>query len=408
MGPVLRKPTSDDLPAIRSVDEFAFGTEFPDSVWNAWSDSFPLERSWVAEVDQEIIGLTASHPFQISVPGRWVPAAGVTFVAVHPAHRRQGVLRSLMTRQLNELAAAGEPIALLWASEPAIYGRYGFGSAAEHIDLTVPADPAALPVIPGEESLRVDTPTPLEARSAAVAVLQRVGALRPGVLSTEEQIWPLRVLDAPERRHGAGRLRAAVVSDNRGDPVAYALFAPKQKWDRGQADGEVAVREFAAVDAAARSRLWRFLMSLDLMASLNWEDAPSDEPLQLMTHASRQLITGRRDSLWLRVLDVEAALLARDYAGQLDLVFEIHDGLIADCAGRWRLTNNAGTASCARTEAPADLSLSVAALGAAYLGGQSFTRLADAGLVAEHTPGTLAAATVAFGSTRQPWCPFMF
>ncbi len=408
MSPVLRAATAADLPAIRSVDEFAFGTEIPDSVWTAWTEAFPVARAYVAESDGTIVGQTASHRFQMSVPGGWVPTAGVTFVAVHPLHRRQGLLRALMTRQLTELAAAGEPIALLWASEPAIYGRYGFGPAAEHLDLTVPADPAALPVLPGEESLRVDTPAPTQARSAAEAVLKRVAAQRAGVLSTDADAWPLRVLDAPERRGGSGRLRAAVVSDGSGQPVAYALFAPTQSWDHGQADGSVAIREFAAVDAVARSRLWRFLMSLDLMARLHWEYAPADEPLPLMTHASRQIVTGRRDSIWVRVLDVEAALLARTYATALDVVLEVHDGLMADCAGRWRLTTDGATATCARTEDPPDLSMSVAALGSAYLGGQAFARLAEAGLVTEQTPGALAAATTAFGSTLQPWCPFVF
>jgi predicted acetyltransferase len=408
MPPVLRPATTADLPAIRSVDEFAFGSDIPDSVWAAFADALPLERILVAESDGEVIAQTAAHRFQMSVPGGWVNASGVTLVAVHPAHRRQGVLRALMTTQLHDLAATGDPVAVLWASEPAIYGRYGFGAAAEHLDLTVPADPAALPQVPGEEKLRVRTPDPAEIQHAVDAVLRRVGSQRPGVLAADAAAWPLRVLDNPDRREGAGRLRAAVVYDAGTEPVAYALFAPKQSWDHGQADGAVAIREFAAADTVAASRLWRFLMSLDLMARLHWEYAPSDEPLPLMTHASRQLVTGRRDSIWVRILDVAAALQTRTYATPIDMVLEIHDGLLADCAGRWRLRSNSESTTCARTADPADLSLSIAALGSAYLGGQAFTRLADAGLVTEQTPGAVVSATVAFSATRQPWCPFVF
>src|SRR6202044_1050173 len=80
---------------------------------------------------EDLVGTTGAYSLRMSVPGALLPVAGVTAVSVLPSHRRRGVLRSLMHRQLADIAARGEePVAALWASETPIYGRYGYGCAA--------------------------------------------------------------------------------------------------------------------------------------------------------------------------------------------------------------------------------------------------------------------------------------
>ena len=90
----------------------------------------PVDRLLAAWDDGRPVGVTASYPFSLTIPGGDAPAAGVTWVGVLPSHRRRGILRELMRRQLDDVHARGESLAILWASESLIYGRFGYGIAA--------------------------------------------------------------------------------------------------------------------------------------------------------------------------------------------------------------------------------------------------------------------------------------
>src|SRR6185503_18593563 len=90
----------------------------------------PASRALAAYDGDEPVALTGAYRFDLSIPGGELPCAGVTWVGVIPTHRRRGILRDLMRRELEDVHSWGEPIAALWASEAAIYGRFGYGHAA--------------------------------------------------------------------------------------------------------------------------------------------------------------------------------------------------------------------------------------------------------------------------------------
>ena len=123
-----------------------------------------------------------------------------------------------------------------------------------------------------------------------------------------------------------------------------------------------------------------------------------DEPLMYMVDEPRRLGSRVGDGLWVRVVDVPAALAARRYAAPVDVVLEVGDALLPRNAGRWRLrVIEDGSATC--TPAPADepdLALDVADLGALYLGGTPLGALAAAGRVTELRAGALRGAGTAF------------
>ena len=98
---------------------------------------FEFDRSVAAFDGDAIAGTTAAYTFRLTVPGGVVDAGGVTFVAVLPSHRRRGILSAMMRHQLADIAARGEPVAALFASESVIYGRYGYGCASDQLSLTV-------------------------------------------------------------------------------------------------------------------------------------------------------------------------------------------------------------------------------------------------------------------------------
>ena len=90
----------------------------PDRVFAAWDDGEPGRHHGVHR--------RSSSRF----PAGSRLAAGITWVGVLPSHRRRGVLTELMRQQLDDVHERGEPLAILWASEPPIYGRFGYGIAA--------------------------------------------------------------------------------------------------------------------------------------------------------------------------------------------------------------------------------------------------------------------------------------
>src|SRR5215471_10783259 len=129
----IRPVTDDEITAFRAVDEHAFHGGPPSAArMSVFRRTFEADRSLAAfdPATAAPVGVAGAYTFRMSVPGGLLPTAGVSYVAVLPTYRRRGILRSLMRRQLADIAAAGEPIAALWASETPLYGRYGYGQAS--------------------------------------------------------------------------------------------------------------------------------------------------------------------------------------------------------------------------------------------------------------------------------------
>jgi predicted acetyltransferase len=130
---------------------------------------------------------------------------------------------------------------------------------------------------------------------------------------------------------------------------------------------------------------------------------PVDDPLLHLVNDVRRCELRVRDGMFVRLVEVGAALEARTYRTPVDVVLEVEDAFCPWNAGRWRLLGDRKGASCKRTDDDADLALSVRELGAAYLGGVSLGALAGAGRVRELRRGALGEAAGAFLSDVAPW-----
>jgi predicted acetyltransferase len=403
------RPTSEsDWARVVEVDGHAFGTTMePDELADARRMHEPW-RGLGAYDGDTLAGTAAAYAVQLPVPGAVVPAAGVTWVGVLPVYRRRGVLRSLMTRQLAELHADGrEPVAVLWASEPPIYGRFGYGMASRALSVTVPRRADALRADrPQDPSLRLRLVPPEDWRTAA-GVYDAVAGERPGMLLRDERWHTHASADPPSRRQGRSALRCVVVEDGAG-VRGYARYSTKPDWSPGRPEGTVHVRELVALDAPARAALYRYLFDLDLMLRTELWNVPVDDPLLHWLTDPRAARPTLQDALYLRLVDVPVALAARRYAAAVDVVLDVADPVCPGNAGRWRLVGGPDGARCWSVDSPADLSLAVADLGSAYLGGVALGELGQAGRVVEHREGALAAATAAFAWAVQPWCPMVF
>lgn len=382
-----------DWDAIFRVAREAFLYEHSDDMSATERAVFELERTLVARRDGEVAGTSTIQTRKLAVPGGLVPAAHITGVAVAPTARRRGILTGLMRRMFDDALAAGEPVAVLWASEGRIYQRFGYGLATGSLGLTIDRTDVSLTVSAPGGRLREAAPAAL--RDDLVALYDQVYASRPGWSERTPRHWDYRLADLKEWRHGGAEMRAVTHYDESGAVDAYALWRPMRRWGDAGPASEVRVIEHVAANPQAYIALWAYLMSIDLTRTVQVRWAAPDEPLLHAVSDPERLNARLGDGLWVRVLDVPAAFAARRYTTDIDLVLEVTDAAIPANAGRWRLTGSPTGATCTSTVDEPDLSCDVRALGAVYLGGTALTTLAGVGQVIEHTPGALARADAA-------------
>ncbi|MFJ6796653.1 GNAT family N-acetyltransferase [Streptomyces sp. NPDC091268] len=374
------------------------------------------ERSLGVWDGETCVGSAGAFTFRLSVPGgALVPAAGVTTVGVCPTHRRRGVLTSMMRRQLDDIRAGGEPIAVLTASDPAIYGRFGYGTAVYALSVDIDTTRVRLAVPPGTDGVRLRLVDPREALADCERVYAGLVARRPGMPARQPGWEEQALVDPASARGGASPLKCVVAEGADGEVVGYARYRVKADWEQTGADGKVLVQQVEALEPAAYAALWRYLFEIDLTWQVQAYGRPVDDPVLHLVSDVRRARTRQRDALHVRLVDLPAALEARAYGSPVDVVMEVEDAFCPWNAGRWRLTAGAGDEGkggggvvCTRTDAPAELELSVRELGAAYLGGVTLTSLAAAGLVRELRPGALARASRAFAGDVAPWLPHGF
>ncbi|QES50159.1 GNAT family N-acetyltransferase [Streptomyces venezuelae] len=368
------------------------------------------ERSLGVWDGEDCVGSASAFSFRLTVPGgAVVPAAGVTLVGVAPTHRRRGILSSLMRRQLDDIrAGGGEPVAVLTASEPEIYGRFGYGVGTYALSVDVDTTRVRLNLPPGADGIRLRLADPEKALPECERVYAALTARRSGMLVRQPGWERQGLLDPPGERDGASPLVCVLAERADGEVLGYVRYRVKPDWDLDGSAGTVEVRDLDAVDPAAYAALWRYVFEIDLTWQVRAHKRPVDDPLLHLVTDVRRIRTRTRDALHVRLVDLPAALTARRYGSPVDVVFEVADAFCPWNEGRWRLTGDAAGAVCVRTEDPADLELSVRELGSAYLGGITLSALAGTGRVTELRPGALAEASRAFQGELAPWLPHQF
>jgi predicted acetyltransferase len=374
----------------------------PSKEWlEALVTTLPHERMHAAFEDAQIVGGAGAFPFELSVPGGSLPCAGVTAVGVQPTHRRRGVLRAMMDAQLRHVHERGEPIAALWASEETIYGRFGYGIASWAGELRVPHEWDAF-AEPLELAGTTRFVTLEEARELFPPIYDAVRLERPGMPSRSEAWWNDRQLRMPEDEKSAPR--RFVVLELGGEPQAYAIYRTHFSFEGGLPASRLVVREAFGATPEAAAAIWRFVFDVDWMSVVEVELAPLDHPLFLLLALPRRARFQMHDALWVRLVDLPAALAGREYGEGGPLVLEVRDAICDWNDGRWRLEDGV----CERTDAEPDLALDVSALGSAYLGAVSFTQLQEALRVEELREGALKRADALFAWRPLPWCPEIF
>jgi predicted acetyltransferase len=404
MGVTIRSTNAGEFDDFGRTISAVFASELAAEDLDRFRRVVDLERNLVAEDGGRLVGTAEALRFTLTVPGSEAPAAGVTSVGVLPTHRRRGILSQLMRRQLEDVHDWGEPLAVLWASEGGIYHRFGYGLATrngridaerERFGFRHPFDPDG----------RVRLVSHEEALELLPEVYDRACAATPGFFRRSPAWWDaITLADTAYARRGAGPLARAVLELG-GRPEAYALYRIRQDWEYGVPKSRLEVAEEISLSWRATREMWRYLFGVDLIARVAWRRLAADHPLFLLAAEPARLHFSMGDGLWLRVVDVVAALAARTYASEGALVLELADSYCPWNEGRWLLEASPAGAGVERVDREPELRLDASDLGAVYLGGFSFADLARAGRIEELRPGALERADDLFRTGVTPWCP---
>lgn len=408
-----RVPEPDELRPFLLPVARSFGNPAPTEEEDAdhaliWEPA----RSIGALDDGRWVGSTSAFTMDLTLPGgAAVPAAGVTMVGVESTHRRRGILTELMRRQLDDVAAGPEPVAILTASESLIYGRFGYGLATRGVRQRLSVHHRALrpdaPVAGG--TLRLVTTD--EARDLLPDAYERIRTGRPGWVARSAGWWETQVfLDRERKRHADSARSYLVHADGDGAVDGWATYSVAEHWPDRLPESRLVVDDIAAADDAVQLALWRALLAVDLAVEVDALHVAVDDPLPWAVADPRRVRTSElTDWLWLRILDVPAALGPRRWGGAGELVVEVVDGFRPASGGRFAIAaDEDGTGTVEATTAPADLVLGAEALGAIALGGVAPSVLARAGRVEVVRPGALAVADTLFRGERAPHCATMF
>jgi predicted acetyltransferase len=343
------------------------------------------------------VATTICWPADLTVPGRRsVPAWAVSGVTVAQTHRRRGIARALMEAELRTAAALGLPVAMLTVSESTIYSRYGYSPAALARDVTV-ATRRVRWTGPTPDG-RIHFVTAEQLREDGFPIVERVRPGRPGEISYSGHLWT-RQLGLAAGDENAKNLRFIRYDAADGTPQGFAVYRLVED-PKDFSDHELVLHALVADTTDAYAALWRFLLDMDLVSKVSAHLRPVDEPLRWMIGDFRAMRVAESDHLWVRVLDVPAALAARTYAAPGRVVLRVTDPLgFAD--GTWALDVAAdGEATVTAVDEQPDATLTVTALGSLYLGGELAQALAAAG---ELTGDTARLAAV----FRSPVAPYL-
>lgn len=404
----LRPITKEEVASFARTFGVSFGWDADDeSDLEFWGWVQSLGRTLAAFDGGRIVATAGIIPFQLTLPGRTqAPAGGVTAISVLPTHRRRGILREIMRRQMEDMQERGEAAGILWASESVIYGRFGYGLATSQADLKIKRPYTAFSRAPNANgSVRL-----LEGDEAAAVlpgIYDRFRRQVPGQVNRVSGWWDDFFRDNPQHRRGGSKRYYAVYGD--GEDEGYAAYRLKSEWPGGIPGSVAQVADLVTTGPGAYVALWRYLLDLDLVDTVSIHGRPLDEPLRWMLADPRRLrFEDVGDAIWLRVVDVPQALEARCYMVEGSVRLRISDPFCPENDGTYLLDGGPDGAACKRTDDDADLAMDIADLGAAYLGGTPLSVLATAGRVEELKAGSVRLADAMFASDSVPWCDHHF
>ncbi|HZQ26169.1 MAG TPA: GNAT family N-acetyltransferase [Acidimicrobiales bacterium] len=401
----IRPVVEDEYPQYARRVARAFGEHLSDEGLAAWREAAEPDRTVAAFDAGDIVGTADAWTMELTLPGlATIPAPGVTAVGVLSTHRRRGVLTRMMADQLDDIAARGEPLAILLASESLIYGRFGYGWATSAAEVAIDTAYSSFtrPVEAGGRMRVVDAEA---AAKLLPPVHDRIRRRQPGDVNRPPGWWHVVLADLPERRKGHSAFFFALHESAAGEPDGFVAYRIKEAWNSELPASELLVVDLMGETPEVEAALWRFVFDVDLVATVHALIAPGDPIRRRLAEPRRLRVDAVTDHIWVRLLDIPTALSARAYGTDGEVVLEVTDPFRPANDGCYLVSAAGGARRI--TGRDADIALGVDDLGSAYLGGVRLSTLAAAGRAHELRPGALARADALFapvGTEPEPFC----
>jgi predicted acetyltransferase len=401
----VRPARADEMNQLGLVGAYVYAGAFGDGADNVVSQSNRPEWTLCAFDGSRMAASYSCFPFTMRANGRAVAMGGVTAVGTLPEYRRQGLLRAITTRSLADMRERGQAVAALWASQAAIYQRYGYALASELVGYRIDSVDVGFADGDGGSArvARVDV-------DAGYDVLKKIYIEfvdeRTCYLHRSKPLWMNNVLSSTPL---AGPAHIAVAYATDGAATGYVAYHVRNDKTghptRGQ---ELVIKDFVWLDADAYRSLWSWLARHDLVGRIVWPRAPADDPASELFVEPRLLNKQSRDGIWLRVVDARVALAERGYHASDSVTLDIAaDDLTPWNAGRYKLECSPDGATMTPSRGNVDLRLSVKALASLYSGYRSPRQLARWGMI-DGDDAALERATRIFATRHAPHCPDNF
>lgn len=359
-------------------------------------------RTVGAFVDGQLVGTADAVTSGLTLPGGTVVGhAAVTHIGVLPSFTRKGIATELIHHQLRDIAERGEVVATLRASEATIYERYGYGVASSSQSVEVQTARAEL-----RPDVGTGGPVQLIDATQAWQLLARIyvenRSSRPGTIDRPEAWWQgLRL-----RAESASGASYVAVYGEPGSESAFARYRPVDTETWFVSDQRtIVVEDFFAPTMEAYIGLLRFLLGLDLIDRVLFWMLPVDDPLPwLLVDRRAARVTAVHDETWLRVIDAQKALSARQYEGDGAVTIALNDQLLPNNSGTFTIAGD----GAGPTDRRPQLHVGIEGLAAVLLGGATWHSLAAGGLARADDPAALTVADRLFAVRNAPYAGFFF
>ncbi|MDH3679584.1 MAG: GNAT family N-acetyltransferase [Acidimicrobiia bacterium] len=377
----LRPATEEEMGAVGTLGGYVYGGTFGDGPESMTATANRAEWTLCAFDGDRLVSTFITIPFTMRMNGAAVAMGGVSGVGTLPDYRRRGLMRQLMTRATEEMRDRGQTVASLWASQAAIYQRFGYAIGSSQ--RTYRVDPADIAFHDGDTGLGDVELLDADAGFEAVKALYiAFVADRTGYLHRSRALWHSGPF---ERNEAEGPVSVALSRDGSGEPNGYLVYTLRgDRTDHRARSQELTIRDFAWLGLDAYRSLWEWVARHDLVGRVLWSSAPADDPADELFSEPRLLHTQDTEGIWFRVIDVEPALAARGYTrpGQATLTV-LPDDLTPWNAGTYSVETDGTSTEVERlpSGAEADITLPIKALGSLFTGHRSARRLGSWGLI---------------------------
>ena len=405
MGIEIRPAKPEEFDQLGDLTSYAYAGQFGDGPENTVTASNRPEWSLCAFDGPRLVATYSTIPFTMRANGNAVPMGGVSTVGTLPEYRRRGLMSRITLKAFEDMRERGQAVASLWASQAAIYQRYGYSMVTVMRDYRV--DITDIDFHDGDdgssevERLDIATGYDLVKQVYIGFIAHRMCYLHRG--------RPLWHNNAFEEIEADGPIHIAVSRDGHGAPDGYIVYTLRHdRRDHPSRSQEIRIRDLAWLTPSAYRSLWSFVKRHDLVGSVRWNNAPADDPAVEFFLEPRLLNARDLEGMWLRVVDVPTALEGRGWDADGELTLGIAEDRIAPWnVGTWRLCVSAGSAESGPAGGDADIALSVKALALLYAGRRSARELAALGML-DGEPGALRRADALFATRHAPHCPDHF